>query len=132
MITEAGFKSGTIHTKEFALEYGRDVFAVPGNVTNSKSELTNHIIKTAQAEVALSPDDIIEFYGFKTKAKEKKVLALSFDEQKIIELLEDEERDFDYLAENSKIPVNILNSCLTTLEIRGLIRKLPAQTYALI
>ena len=132
LITEAGFKSGTIHTKEFALEYGRDVFAVPGNVTNSKSELTNHIIKTAQAEVALSPDDIIEFYGFKTKAKEKKVLALSFDEQKIIELLEDEERDFDYLAENSKIPVNILNSCLTTLEIRGLIRKLPAQTYALI
>jgi len=132
LITEAGIKSGTVHTKEFALEYGKDVFSVPGNITNSKSELTNHLIKTAQAECVLSPDEIIQFYGMTAKAKQKIVCSLSFDEQKIVELLENEEHDFDFLAEKTQIPVNILNSCLTTLEIRGLIRKLPAQMYALI
>ncbi len=132
LITEAAFKSGTTHTKEFALEYGRDVFAVPGNITSEKSQLTNHIIKTAQGECVLEPKDILEFYGMEAKAKKTKVETLSFDEKAIVDLLEGEPRDFDYLAKKSNIPVNILNSCLTTLEIRGLIRKLPAQMYALI
>ncbi len=132
LITEAAFKSGTTHTKEFALEYGRDVFAVPGNITSEKSQLTNHIIKTAQGECVLEPKDILEFYGMQSKAKEKKVETLSFDEKTIVDLLEGEPRDFDFLAKKSNIPVNILNSCLTTLEIRGLIRKLPAQMYSLV
>ncbi len=131
LITEAGIKSGTVHTKEFALLYSKDVFAVPGNITNNKSELPNHIIKTAQAECVASPEDIIEFYGMKPKVKEKQVLSLNFDEQEIIKILEKGEQSFQFLAEKTKIPINILNSCLTTLEIRGLIRKLPAQMYAL-
>ena len=132
LITEAAFKSGTTHTKEFALEYGRDVFAIPGNITSAKSQLTNHIIQTAQGECVTEPKDILQFYGMEGKAKETKIQTLSFDEKTIVDLLEKEPRDFDYLAKKSNIPVNILNSCLTTLEIRGLIRKLPAQMYALI
>lgn len=132
LIVEAAFKSGTIHTKEYALEYGKDIFAVPGNVTSVKSELTNHLIKSGQAECVLSADEIVEFYGFKKQAQKQKVISLNFDEKMIADLLEDGEKDFEYLAKNSKIPVNILNSCLTTLEIRGLIRKLPAQNYALV
>ncbi len=131
LITEAGKKSGTVHTKEYALEYGRDIFAVPGSVFCDKSELTNELIKTAQAECTLSADDIIEYYGMK-KNPQKRQVEVSFDEQTILSLLADGERDMDYLAEKSKIPVNILSSCLTTLEIRGLIRRLPAKTYALI
>ena len=131
LIVEAGFKSGTVHTKEYALEYGKDIFAVPGNITSSKSELTNALIKSGQAECTLSPNEIIDFYGMKKTSKQK-VAVLSFDEQNIVSLLQDGEKDFDFLARKSKIPVNILNSCLTTLEIRGLIRKLPAQTYALV
>ncbi len=132
LITEAGFKSGTVHTKEFALEYGKDLFAIPGNINNPKSELPNHIIKTAQAECVTAPSDIIEFYGLQAQAKKNKVVSLNFDEQLILKTLENGEQDFDFISKNTKIPVNILNSCLTTLEIRGLIRKLPAQTYALI
>ncbi len=132
LITEAGKKSGTLHTKEYALLYGKDIFAVPGNINSSKSELTNFLIKTAQAECVLSPQDIIEFYGLSAKAKENRVLTLSFDEQAVVKILEEGESTFDEIAEKSKISVNILNSCLTTLEIRGLIRKLPSQTYVLI
>lgn len=131
LIVEAGIKSGTIHTKEYALEYGRDIFAVPGNITSNKSELTNQLIKSGQAECVLSADEIVDFYGMK-KAEKQKVLTLSFDEKAVVDALSDGEKDFDYLSRKTKIPVNILNSCLTTLEIRGLIRKLPAQCYALI
>ena len=90
------------------------------------------MIKSAQAECALSPEDIIEFYGMQKQAKKHVTLTLNFDEQTIMNLLHDGEKDFEYLTEKSNIPVKILNSCLTTLEIRGLIRKLPAQTYALV
>jgi len=131
LIPEAGMKSGTIHTKEFALEYGKDIFAVPGNINSSKSELTNHMIKYAQAECVLSPEDIVDFYGMKKKSNAKKMVSLNFDEQTIVNLLSVGEQNFDDLAQKSKISVNILNSCLTTLEIRGLIRKLPGQIYAL-
>ena len=131
LIVEAGIKSGTIHTKEYALEYGKDIFAVPGNITSPKSELTNDLIKTGQAECVLSADEIIDFYGLKKSAKQQ-AITLSFDEKAIVDALSDGEKDFDFLSRKTKIPVNILNSCLTTMEIRGLIRKLPGQSYALI
>lgn len=132
LIPEAGLKSGTLHTKNYALEYGKDLFTIPGNVTNAKSELPNFMIKNAEAECVLSAEDIIKHYGMQTKSKQQRMISLNFDEKTIVDLLATEECTFDYLAEKSKIPVNILNSYLTTLEIRGLIRKLPAQTYALI
>lgn len=131
LITEAGVKSGTVYTKDFALEYGKDIFAVPGSVLSDKSELTNELIKTAQAECVLSVEDITQHYG-RQKKSEKRQIEVSFDEQTILSLLESGEKDMDYLAEKSNIPINILSSCLTTLEIRGLIRRLPAKTYALI
>ena len=131
LITEAGAKSGTVHTKEFALEYGKDVFAVPGNINSPKSELPNIMIKSAQAECVLSPSDIVEFYGLEKKAKQQKTFTLNIEEQTIINLLKDGEQDYEVLVIKSKIPVNILNSYLTTLEIRGLIRRLPGKIYAL-
>ncbi len=130
LIPEAGIKSGTLYTKDFALEYGKDVFAIPGSIVSDKSDLPNELIRSGQAICALNADEIVDFYGLK-KTKQTKSLEVSFDEKKILDLLENEERDFDYLAEKSQIPIGILNSCLTTLEIRGLIRRLPAKTYAL-
>lgn len=131
LITEAGKKSGTIHTKDFALEYGKDVFAVPGNVNSEKSSLPNELIKSGQAECVLCANDILEYYGIEKAHTEKITLNLNMEEQIILNLLKDGEKDFDYLAKNSQIPVNFLNSYLTTMEIRGLIRRLPAKTYML-
>lgn len=130
LITEAGFKSGTLHTKEFAIEYGRDIFAVPGNVNSDKSDLTNAIIKNAEGQCVTEVEDILRYYNIK-KAPKTKMIELNLDEQIIVNLLAEGEKDFEFLAEKSQISVNILNSCLTTLEIRGLIRKLPGQIFAL-
>lgn len=132
LITEASFKSGTIHTKEYAAEYGKDLFAIPGNINSSKSELTNMMIKTSQAECVICPEDIIKYYGLEKKQAQKKAIELNFEQQAILNLLEDGEKNFDYLMENCNLSANNLNFYLTTLEINGLIKKLPAQFYALI
>ena len=132
LITEASFNSGTIHTKEFALEYGKDLFAVPGSIYSSKSELTNMMIKSAQSECVISPEDIIKYYGLEKKVEEEKVLELNFEEQAILKFLEDGEKSFDFLKENLKLDTKILNYYLTTLEINALIKRLPAQFFALI
>ena len=129
LITEAGLKSGTLHTKEYALEYGKDIFVVPGSVYSDKSALPNELIKSGQAQCVTSPDDIISYYGLDKQKKQKSSIQLSFDEKIVLDLLSNGEQHFDYLVEKSGLSVNILNSCLTTLEIRGLIRKLPQQMY---
>ena len=131
LITEAGKKSGTIHTKEFALDYGRDVFAVPGNINSAKSELPNSLIRSAQAECVLEPEDILARYNLNNPNKVNKTVEVNMDEQIILNLLKNGEQDFDELAKNSLLPTNILNSCLTTLEIRGLIKRMPAKTFML-
>ncbi len=131
LITEAGKKSGTIHTKEYALDYGRDVFAVPGNINSLKSELPNSLIRSAQAECVLEPEDILIRYNMDSPKLAKRAVEVSMDEEIILKLLKNGEQDFDELAKNSLLPTNILNSCLTTLEIRGLIKRMPAKTYML-
>lgn len=132
LITEAGLKSGTNHTREYAAFYDRNLYAVPGNITSDSSALPNYSIKIGEAACVVEADDILKDFDLKAaKSNKKQAVSLNFDEQKIVELLQGGEQNFDFLAENSKISVNILNSCLTTLEIRGLIRKLPGQIYAL-
>ena len=131
LITEASKKSGTIHTKEYALDYGRDVFAVPGNINSLKSELPNSLIRSAQAECVLEPEDILIRYNMDSPKLAKRAVEVSMDEEIILKLLKNGEQDFDELAKNSLLPTNILNSCLTTLEIRGLIKRMPAKTYML-
>lgn len=131
LITEASKKSGTIHTKEYALDYGRDVFAVPGNINSLKSELPNSLIRSAQAECVLEPEDILIRYNMDSPKLAKRAVEVSMDEETILKLLKNGEQDFDELAKNSQLPTNILNSCLTTLEIRGLIKRMPAKTYML-
>lgn len=132
LITEASLKSGTIHTKDFALDYGKEIFAVPGNVNNEKSELPNDIIKSGQGQCVVRAEDILETFGIEKNIKKNKIFQLSFEEESIVKLLSQQDRDIDFLSKNCNLNINILNSCLTTLEIRGIIRRLPGEVYSLI
>lgn len=132
LITEASIKSGTIHTKDFALDYGKDVFAVPGNINSEKSELPNDIIKSGQGYAVTSPEDILEKVDFKVQNYKKvETVQLSIEEQTILNLLSDGDKDTDFLSKNCNFNVNILLSYLTTLEIRGIIKRLPGGFYSL-
>ena len=62
LITEAGEKSGTLHTFNYAVEYNREIFAIPGKITSDLSKGTNAIIKQLQGTITLSPDDILKTF----------------------------------------------------------------------
>ncbi len=66
LIPEAGLSSGTLITAQLALEHGRDVFAVPGDIDRVTSEGTNMLIATGQAKCVRGSNDILEEY-FETK-----------------------------------------------------------------
>lgn len=132
LITEAGIKSGTVHTKNFALDYGKSMYCVPGNITSEKSELTNSLISKGQCLCVLSPKDILVDLGIDEAPKPKaRTLQLGLNEAKIVELLKNGEKDIDFLAENCNISIISLNTCLTTMEISGIIRRMPGGSYAL-
>ena len=130
LITEAGKKSGTLITKDFAIENGIIVYAVPGNITSEKSYGTNEIIATLQGTCALSSEDILKDLGI-DKSKRKKSLQLSIEEEKIVEILSNGERDIEFLSENVDFDIKKLNSLLTTLEIKSIIKRLPGGFYSL-
>ena len=132
LITEAGEKSGALHTKEYALESGRDVFAVPGNITSEKSAGTNRLIKSMQTALVTSFKDILEFYSITPKKEKKQQKQLGFNEQIILKCLKNEEKTFEEIGCETGLEIKILNSCLTSLQISGLIKKLPGNIYILI
>lgn len=130
LITEAGEKSGTIITKDYALDNGIDVYAIPGNITSSKSDGTNNIIAHSQGMCVLSPKDILDNLGI-SFSKKKNVNQLSLEESLILEILEDGEKTVDFLCEKTKLNINKLNSLLVALEIKGVVRKSVGGGYVL-
>jgi DNA processing protein len=130
LITEAAEKSGTLHTARFALEQGKDVLAVPGNITSPTSAGTNNLIKTGAAAVT-SADDIFHALGIQAKAPALRPRGSTPAEQALLNLLADGETDGDTLLIQSKLTVSIFNQTLTMLEITGKIRSLGANKWTL-
>lgn len=131
LVTEAKEKSGVIHTKNYALEYGKDVFAVPGSILTLTSVGTNRMIVNGQAKAVITSEDILEEYNISLQKKEKVLHNFSIDESLIINCLSTGEKSFQELADNTKLPIKSLNSLLTTLSIRGIIKKLAGNIYYL-
>ena len=130
LITEAANKSGSLYTKDFALELGKDVFCVPGNINNINSEATNNIIKNGHGACVTCTDDILSVYGIKLEKKKEIKIQLNFDEQKIFDFLKTGEKSFDDLQIYTNLSVQNLNTYLTTLQISGIIKKLPGNMYS--
>ncbi len=133
VITEAGVKSGAMHTKEYALEAERDLFVVPGNIDNFASKGCNRIIKSLQGCMVTGVEDILEVYGknkLKAKGKSSNSIQLSIEEQLILNILKSDEVHYDELLVKTKLDPKKLNTLLTTMQVRGLISKLPGNFYA--
>lgn len=131
LITEAAEKSGTLHTARFALEQGRDVLAVPGNITSPGSAGTNNLIKTGATPVT-SVHDILYVLGMdQMAAKPKPIRGANADEQAILDLLQGGTNDGAALLAGSALPAATFNQVLTMLEISGKIRPLGNNAWAL-
>ncbi len=123
LITEAGAKSGTTITKDFALDYGTPIYAVPGNITSSKSEGTNSLIASMQGICALDEKAILSELGL--SAKKSASVQLNLQESLIVSSIPPEGCDIDEIVEKTKLSISNINSLLTSLEIKGIIKKMP-------
>ena len=136
LVIEADEKSGTLRTVDYALEQGRDVFAVPGSVLSATSRGTNRLLKEG-AKMALSAADVWEEYsdaplkkcGSKDRV-EIKGNQLTSGEKKLLDLLKNPMRLEEILTDGSlSTDAATVGSMLTILEIRGYLRQLPGKYY---
>lgn len=123
LITEAAEKSGSLHTANFALDQGRTVMAVPGNITSSTSQGTNNLIKSGAIPVT-STDDVLMAMGLVSRKKIKAVAAANALEEAILSQLRQGITDSTELQLNSELGVSAFNQTLTMLEITGKIKPL--------
>ncbi|WP_010249083.1 DNA-processing protein DprA [Acetivibrio cellulolyticus] len=141
IVIEAGERSGSLITANFALEQGREVFALPGNVNSLNSTGTNKLIKEG-AKMVTSLEDILEEIGayfndnnkdsFTKKLKDDKLLkGLDKDEVKIVECLKLEPTHIDIIANKTGLNIKVINSVIVMLELKGLVEQLPGKVYKL-
>ena len=120
LVIEAPKKSGSLITASMAADFGRDVFAIPGDVGKYRSEGTNHLIKTG-AMMVTDPSDILEYYG--KNFEEKKYSNPVYD------LVKKGFGDPEEIADVLGIPIVDVLSELSELEIDGLVQKGPDDIY---
>jgi len=134
VIVEAGKKSGALITASAALEQNREVFAVPGNITSKRSEGTNRLIRDSAAKLVLTAEDILTELKPQLKypgsaGAEQPPVKLSDDEERVFSLVGQEPATVDEMTKQSGMPPVQLFAPLLTLELKGLIRKLPGNKY---
>ncbi|HEX5797066.1 MAG TPA: DNA-processing protein DprA [Candidatus Saccharimonadales bacterium] len=124
LVTEAAEKSGSLHTANFALEAGKPVLAVPGNINSPTSRGTNNLLK-AGAIMVTDEQDILDV--LKIPAQNPEQLDIYGDneqESAILDLLRSGVHGGDELLRLSKMEVNLFQQTLSMLEIKGFIHPL--------
>ncbi len=120
LLIEAGAKSGTLITARLAVDYNRELLAVPGNIFSSNSYGTHQFIKLG-ATVITEPEDIIIALGLEPESSAVKTRSvLSLTEEKVINLL-NEPRDKDDLIRALSLPPGEANILLMQMEMKGYI-----------
>lgn len=139
VVIETGKKGGSMITANLANNYNRDVFAVPGKTTDSKSEGCNYLIQSNKAVLITSGEDIIEQMGWQSKQKENKpkqrelFIELTEDEKTIYQLLQSKDSfHIDEINLQCALSSSAIAAALLSMELQGIVQSLPGKLYALI
>jgi len=150
LVVEGGKKSGSLITARLAGEQGKGVFAVPGNVDSPASSGCHRLIRDG-AVLVENPREVVEGLGPLSEPldlpdaesadgeeaapggpqslEDARALVLNEREREIFELLDSSPLQIEAVIERTGLPASIVSSTLLTLEIRGLVRQLPGQSY---
>ena len=137
IVIESKKRGGSIITAEFANSYNKDVFAVPGRISDDSSEGCNRLIKQHKAHLLESAEDVAYIMRWEDEQKEKVIQKSLFveytpEEQKIIDALSmNDQITIDDLNYKLQLPNSSLASLLLNLEFKGAIRSLPGKKYIL-
>ena len=122
LVVEARIKSGSLITAKSAIDQGREVFAIPGDIGKLYCQGTNYLIKNAMAHIVIDINDILPY-------RTKREIKLSQDEEKIFNLIREGVMSFDDLLEVGNFDFGKLSGILFQLELKGLILKVSNNSY---
>lgn len=138
VVIETNIKGGSMITAELANGYNKDVFALPGKITDSKSAGCNYLIKNNKAILFTDAGDLMELMGWQQKkkpgAKKQKELfiELSAEEKKVISILQEKEAvHIDEINQQCGLTSSITAACILNLELQNVILSLPGKLYKL-
>lgn len=140
IVVETGIKGGSMITAELANGYNKDVFAVPGKVTDVKSSGCNHLIKSNKAVLLTEAKELVEIMNWEEKSKNKK--ERKSQREIFIEMTENEKIVFNILKETDSVHIDELNfksslnssavaAAILSLELQNVVVSLPGKIYQL-
>ena len=139
VVVEANLSSGALITSNFATEYGRQVFAVPGRIDSPQSKGCHDLIKKG-AKLCEGAEDILSEFEYLFPPSNRPAspaesgtlpaLSLSENEQKVYDVLSNEEVPMDDIIRRSGLPASAVSVALLALEMKRLIRQLPGKLFA--
>jgi DNA processing protein len=137
IVVEAAAKGGALITAELANGYNRDVFAVPGRVSDQYSEGCNNLIKYLKAAMITSGKDVLRSMGWddiaekKPQPQKKLLIDLTEDQEKVVAVLQKQEHTIDRLSVLAEMPMSKVATVLLELEFEGIVSTLPGKVYKL-
>lgn len=140
IIIETDIKGGSMITAELANGYNKDVFAIPGKTTDTKSAGCNYLIKNNKAMLLTDAQELIEMMGWEEKAKSKKerksqreiFIELSKDEKIIVDILKEKDSvHIDEINIKSGLSSSAVAAAILNLELQNVMLSLPGKIYRL-
>ncbi len=118
LIVEGGVKSGALITARYALEQGREVFAVPNDITKRELGGTNHLIRRGEAKLVERAEDILDEFGMENATRELPIFYSPL-ETEILGLIANQGKSIDELTLETPYNVAKLSEALIGLQLKG-------------
>ena len=134
LVVEAGLRSGALITLQFALDQGRETFAVPGNIYNRSSMGANAALQRGEAKLVTCVEDILSELNLTMAVQHEEVREIVPDlpiEKTLLACIGHEPVQLDQVVRDSGLPTATVSSTLCMMELKGLVCRVDNMRYTL-